>query len=187
MPAATAETQLAEPLLTAEDLWRNGPTTSGELVQGRFIEMPPTGHPHGAVEARIARLLGNFVEERRLGTVMTGEVGIITKRNPDTVRGADIAFISNERLARASAGGYLDVAPELVVEVISPRDRWTEINEKVAEYLACGVDQVWIADPRTENLTCYRTEAVRTYAPGDTLPATEVLPGLSLAVAALFE
>lgn len=187
MTAASAQTQLADPLMTAEDLWRDGPMTPGELVRGRFIEMPPTGRPHGTAEARIARLLGNFVEERRLGTVMTGEVGIITKRNPDTVRGADVAFISNERLANARTEGYLDVAPELVVEVVSPNDRWTDLNEKVSEYLACGVLEVWIVDPRTRQVTCRGAATARAHAAEDILTASDVLPGLSLSVAALFE
>lgn len=120
------------------------------------MEMSPTGYRHGAVEAAIARQLGNCVEGRRLGTVMSGKVGIITQRNPDTVRGADVAYISNERLARAKAEGYLDVAPELVVEVVSPSDRWSELNEKVNEYLACGVDEVWIVDPRTQRVSSTR-------------------------------
>jgi len=187
MSTATTQAKTVDHLITAEELWRFGPNAPGELVRGEFIEMPPTGFPHAATEARIARLLGNFVDERRCGTVLTGEAGIITQRNPDSVRGADIAYISNERLAQSKSDGYLDVAPELVVEVVSPSDRWTEINEKVDEYLACGVDEVWIVDPRTRRVTCYRSGGVRTYHATETLTAPDALPGLSLLVATLFE
>nr|WP_256363648.1 Uma2 family endonuclease [Thiohalocapsa sp. ML1] len=103
----------SRPPLTAKDLWQHGPKVSGELVRGRFIEMPPTGHPHASIEANVALELGNFVKQHALGRVMTGEVGIITQYNPDSVRGADVVFISNERLARVQAEGYLDVPPEL--------------------------------------------------------------------------
>jgi Uma2 family endonuclease len=174
--------------MTAEELWCLAPTEPGELVKGRFIEMSPTGYPHGAVEARLARLLGNFVDDKKLGIVISGEAGIITQRNPDTVRGADIAYISQARLTKAKAEGYLDVPPELVVEVVSPSDRWSDINERVDEYLACGVDEVWIVDPRTRRVTCYQaTAAVRTYQHDDTLGVPAILPGLLLPIADLFE
>ena len=187
MSAATAQANDVEHPMTAEELWRLAPQERGELVNGRFIEMPPTGRPHGTVETNVAAELRAFVKPRNLGKVMSGEVGIITRRDPDTVRGADVAYISHERLAKAKAKGYLDVPPELVVEVVSPSDRWTDVNEKVDEYLACGVDEVWIVDPRTRRVTCYGSAAVRTYQPEDTLTAPDVLPGLSLVVATLFE
>jgi Uma2 family endonuclease len=187
MSAATAEAGYAERPLTAEELWRLAPAARGELVKGRFIAMAPVGHPHGTVEATIALELGQFVRRYGQGRVMSGEIGIITGRGPDTVRGADVAYISNRRLAEAKADGYLDVAPELVVEVVSPNDRWTQINEKVLEYLTCGVDEVWVVDPRTRQVACYGAAAVRTYDAEDTLTAPDILPGLSLLVAALFD
>ncbi|WP_295882944.1 Uma2 family endonuclease [uncultured Thiohalocapsa sp.] len=178
----------AESLLTAEDLWRHGPTAPGEIVRGRFIEMPPTGHPLASVEGNIARELGSFVKRQALGKVMPGEVGIITQHDPDTVRGADVVYISNERLARAQPDGYLDVAPELTIEVVSPNDRRTEIDEKVSEYLACGVEAVWIIDPRNRRVTCWRAPGeARTYGQDDVLEEPGILPGFSLAVRELFE
>jgi Uma2 family endonuclease len=150
--------------------------------------MPPTGHPHGSVEANVAGELRAFVRQHHLGKVMVGEVGIITQRNPDTVRGADVAYVSKERLAHANADGYLDVAPDLVVEVVSPNDRWTDINEKVDEYLACGVRAVWIIDPRTQRITCYQpSSAVRVYGKDDALTEPVILPGFSVLVGELFE
>jgi Uma2 family endonuclease len=188
MSTATASAPEAAPLLTAEELWQHGPTTPGELVRGRFIEMPPTGHPHASVEGNIARELGNFIKQRALGKVMTGEVGIITRHDPDSVRGADVVYISNERLAQAQAEGYLDVPPELVIEVVSPNDRWTEIDEKVTEYLACGVQAVWVVDPRTRRATCYRPpDQVRICGQDAMLEEPDILPGFGLPVRQMFE
>ncbi len=131
---------------------------------------------------------GVFVRQHHLGKVMAGEVGIITQRDPDTVRGADVAYVSKERLAHAKTDGYLDVAPDLVVEVVSPHDRWTEINEKLGEYLACGVRAVWIIDPRTQRITCYQpSSAVRVYGKDNTLAEPVILPGFSVPVRELFE
>lgn len=65
------------------------------------------------------------------------EVGIYTRRNPDTVRAADGAFISDERYAQPKqTHGFLDVAPDLIVEILSPDDRWSEIKQKLREYFS---------------------------------------------------
>lgn len=150
--------------------------------------MPPTGHRHGTVEVNVAAELQAFVKQRALGKVMCGEVGIITQRNPDTVRGADVVYISHERLAHAQTDGYLDVAPDLVIEVVSPNDRWTEINEKISEYLDCGVRAVWVIDPRTQRVTCYQPQTeVRLYSEKDVLTAPELLPEFAVPVRQLFE
>ena len=73
-----------------------------------------------------------FAYHQKLGHVLVGEVGIYTNRNPDTVRGADVAYISKDRLAQTQSQSYLDVAPELIVEVLSPGDSWSEVIEKVS-------------------------------------------------------
>jgi len=158
------------------------------LVRGRFLDLPPTGPTHGTIEANVAAALQAFVKERALGKVMSGEVGINTQRNPDTVRGADILYISHERLAHAQTDGYLDIAPDLVIEVVSPNDRWSEINEKIGEYLGCGVRAVWIIDPRTQRVTCYHPPTdLRVYGENDVLTAPELLPEFAMAIRKLFE
>lgn len=159
-----------------------------ELVEGRIVRMSPTGFRHGGVELRIGATLNAFVEPRRLGRVLVGEVGIYTRRNPDTVRGADVLFISNERYARASKDeAFLDVAPELVVEVLSPDDRPGELARKIAEYLEVGVLRVWIADPSRRTLRVHRslTESLELGAQ-DTLTGENVLPGFEVRVSVLF-
>jgi Uma2 family endonuclease len=96
--------------------------------------MTPTGRSHARTEVRLAARLETFVTEHGLGEVYTGEVGILIRRNPDTLRGADIAFVSRQRLVNASPDGFLDVAPDLIVEIISPSDRWTDVMEKIDDY-----------------------------------------------------
>jgi Uma2 family endonuclease len=151
--------------------------------------MSPTGYLHGGVEARIAARLDDFVGQRRLGTVMAGEVGVYTRRSPDTVRGADVLFISSGRLALASrTESFLDVAPELVVEVLSPEDRPGEVERKVAEYLEAGVLLVWLVNPATRTVRVRRPAvAERVLRVGETLGGEDVLPGFELALTAVFE
>jgi Uma2 family endonuclease len=173
--------------MTGEELFALGDIGRTELVKGELICMAPAGHSHGYVEFNFGGILYAFAREHKLGRVIGGEVGIYTGRNPDTVRGADVAFISNERLAQVKSESYLDVAPELIVEILSPDDSWSEVNEKLEEYFAVGVQMVWVADPRRQQVHVYRslTEIERLTAE-DTLSGGEVLPGFSVPVSELF-
>jgi Uma2 family endonuclease len=97
----------------------------------------------------VAYLLERQNAEHRLGRVLTGEAGVIVARRPDTVRGADVAFISYDRLPSDQVPvGFLDVAPELVVEIMSDDVSWQEMEQKISEYHAFGVETVWVVDPR---------------------------------------
>jgi Uma2 family endonuclease len=118
---------------------------------------------------------------------MSGETGIFTNRNPDTIRGMDVAFMSHERMAQVKSKSYLDVAPELVVEIMSPSDRWSETNDKLAEYFAIGVKLVWIVNPSRKEVHIYRAlTEIEIPKAGETLTGGQVLPGLSIPVADLF-
>ena len=174
--------------ITGEELFSMGDIGRTELVKGEIIFMSPTGYLHGFIEVRIAKILSFFVDEYKLGRVLGGEVGIYTARNPDTVRGADVAFISNERLAQAKSKSFLDVAPELIVEVLSPDDRWRDINAKLKEYFAIGAQVVWVADPQSRQVHVYRSLTnIAILSGNDTLTAEDILPGFSAPVSDFFE
>jgi len=182
-------TASTERLITGEELARMPEIGRSELVEGRIVRMSPTGFKHGGAELEFGVVLREFVKRRRLGKVLVGEVGVYTRRSPDTVRGADVLFISNERYARASKDkAFLDVAPELVVEVLSPDDRPGEVARKVAEYLEAGVLLVWLADPSLRSVRVHRPgREVEELKAGGTLTGEDVLPGFETPVAALFE
>jgi Uma2 family endonuclease len=149
--------------------------------------MSPTKPKHGRIEIRFGRILDTFVTEHGLGEIQGGEVGIYTRRDPDTVRGADILFISHERLARATPGDFLDVAPELVVEILSPSDRWSEVKKKLREYLEAGVAVVLVVDPEEHSVSVYRSLTdIHELTADDVLTVEDVLPGFSVPVAHLF-
>lgn len=173
-------------LLTGEEFFDLGDIGPCELVDGTIVTMTPTGAAHGKIEVRLARLLDEYVEKSGIGWVLSGEVGIVTKRNPDRVRGVDLAFLSREQASNIP-DGFLTVAPELVVEIVSPNDRWTDIREKIDEYFAIRVKQVWIVEPQSRQILVYTspTEAVR-YRTGDILPAAHALSGLEIVVDRIF-
>jgi len=174
--------------ITGEELLAMGDIGPCELIEGRIVPMTPAGSEHGVIESNLGRHLGNFVVDRKLGKVMNGEVGIFTRRRPDSVRGADIAFVSRERLADRPAKGFLTVAPELVVEIVSPSDRWQEMRQKIEEYFAIGVQRVWIVEPDNRDVLVYSASTeMRKLGEGDLLTGEGVLEGFSLPVTQLFE
>ena len=159
-----------------------------ELVNGEIIPMSPGGFRHSKVTLRASFLLEAHNQAHRLGHVLTGETGIIVRRGPDTVRGADVAFISYQRLPRdAQISGFLEQAPELIIEVLGDDRSWSEMEEKIGEYHAAGVEIVWVLDSRTLSLRAYARGAspVLLREP-DTASADPHMPGFSCRVADFF-
>lgn len=175
--------------ITGEELFQMSQPGRCELINGRIVTMgDATGFEHGDIENNIGAELRAFVRPRRLGRVQVGEVGIYIRRNPDTVRGADVLFISNERFAQVKSVSYLDVAPELVVEVMSPHDTWDEVTEKLQEYFSIGVRLVWVVSSKLRSVFAYRSLTdVRQFAENDVVTGDEVLPGFAVKVADLLE
>ncbi len=175
-------------MFTGEELAAMGDIGPCELINGRIVPMTPTGDEHGAVETNIAAELQSFVREHNLGKVRSGEVGIYVRRNPDTVRAADVLYVSNERYARKGSGAFLDVSPDLVVEILSPSDTWTDVTQKLRDYFAIGVRMVWVVDPTARSIHAYRSPTeIREFTANDALPGDDILPGFSVPVARLFE
>ena len=173
--------------LTGEALYAMGDIGPCELIEGRIVPTVPAGVPHGIYEGNFYLALRQFVDEHDLGIVAAGEVGIYTRRNPDTVRGADVVFISHGRNRQRSSSGYLDVAPDLVVEILSPNDRWTDVMDKLREYFAIRVRLVWVADPGARSVFAYRSLTdVREFTADDELVGDDVLPGFRVRVEELF-
>jgi Uma2 family endonuclease len=174
-------------LITGDELAATSGLESVELVRGEIVHRMPINHLHGYIEFLLGRFLGNFVYPNALGRVIGGETGIYTRRNPDTVRGVDVAFVSNERLQEVTSSSYLDVAPELIVEVMSPTDAWSEVNEKLAEYSAIGVKLVWVVDPRLQLVHIYRSlEDITVLRTHHVLTGEDILPGLEIPLSEIF-
>ncbi len=176
-------------LLTAEEFFRLADLGQpSELVRGEVHVMNMPGAKHGLVCGNFAFLLRVYVEEHQVGVVLTNDSGVVTSRNPDTVRGADVAYYSYQRLPKGTLPeGYPSVAPDLVCEVRSPTDRWPDILAKVAEYLAAGVTTVVVVDPESEQVVVHETDRASTTLSGShMLIMSRVLPGLSIEIARLF-
>jgi Uma2 family endonuclease len=120
---------------------------------------------------------------------LTNDSGVITEHDLDTVRGPDVAFYSFTRVPPGPfpRGRYLDVVPELVVEVRSPGDRWRDIHTKVGEYIGAGVSVVCVADDPTERVHVFDDDGNRILAGDDELTFPNILAGFRVAVRRFFE
>jgi Uma2 family endonuclease len=177
-------------LLTADEFfeWPDEPGCRQELIRGEVVTMSLAGGRHGKVASKILRLVGNHVEAAQLGDTYAAETGFIVERDPDTVRGADFAFVGNERLARiTNPVKYIPFGPDLAVEVLSPNDRDDEVEEKVRIWLAAGSLLVWIVDPESRTVVVHRPGAEpQTLQEDQEIDAGAVIPGFRCRVADFF-
>jgi Uma2 family endonuclease len=160
-----------------------------ELVRGRVVEMNVPAPRHGEICANITTLVNPHVRGQGLGRVVSNDGGIVTERDPDTVRGGDVAYYSYARVPQGPLpAGYLDVVPELVFEVRSPTDRWSRLITKAGEYLEAGVTVVCLLDQVSETVQVYRTDELpRTLHADDELHLPDVLGELRVPVRRFFE
>jgi Uma2 family endonuclease len=177
-------------LMTAEEFGkRPDPGYPEELVRGEIVPMALTDTRHGEVCVQSSYLLKRFLEDHDLGRVIGNDAGVITARGPDSVRGPDIAFFSYLRLPKGQIPrGYQVVAPELVIEVRSPSDRWRAVQAKVVEYLDAGVLVVVVLDPdpRTAHVFA-EDDPPRVLSAEEDLTLAGVLEGFAVRVGKFFE
>jgi len=175
-------------LVTAEDLQRLPSHNSRHrLIKGELRTMPPAGGEHGSAAMHLAASLYQAVSAHNLGRVYAAETGFLLATDPDTVLAPDAAFIQQARAAQlGNVTGFLPVAPDLAIEVISPHDTYTEVEEKVSLWLQHGTQMV-VVNPRRHAVTVYRPgQPVLFLTEHDELSGNDVVPGWSIRIQDLF-
>lgn len=188
-PALAAPSAAPPAPVTADELFAmDGDGTRRELVRGEVREMAPAGFPHGRTAMRLGVRIGTHVEAAGAGVVVAAETGFRIARDPDTVRAPDVAFIATEHVPPdAEQRGFPDLAPDLVVEVVSPSDRAGEVLEKALEWIGAGVRLVWVVYPAQRLVVVHGPGgSVAQVGAGGELDGADVLPGLIIAVDDLF-
>ncbi len=187
MPAERAYVpKMPATLMTAEELLQASiPDKRTELVRGVLVAREPAGDRHGRVTMNLTIRLGTHVERAAAGQLFAAETGFTLSRAPDTVRAADIAFVRRERLPEPIPG-FLELAPDLVVEVLSPGDRPGETLTKVGDWLEGGARLVWVIDPDRRLARVYRQDGTETIIREDEqVDGEDVLPGFTCRLASI--
>ncbi len=176
-----------EPLITIDQYERL--PDSGErveLLRGRLIRESRPAYGHGILQARIARLIGNHIEQEGLPLLCATDFGCRLASDPDSLLAPDVAVTRADRAA-TDAPGFFPGAPELVIEIISPSNRASDLQAKVLEYLDAGVRLVWIVFPQQRMVMAHTSRSTaHMLAKTELLDGRDALPGFQITVADLF-
>ncbi len=129
------------------------PDGSYEIIDGERRDMTPTGFEHGRLESRLSETLSRHLKDK--GYIAVGEVGILISKQPLRIRAADVVYLSKEKCPEPPKG-ILEIAPELVIELISESNASWEMNDKVKDYLSIGVEKIFLVDPQTMTASLYQ-------------------------------
>jgi Uma2 family endonuclease len=173
-------------VLTAEEAFWLDPCERWELIEGRIVALSPVRSRHGRILSRLTRRREDCVERHGLGEVVAGDVGFILQRDPDTVRAPDLAFTRKSRLPAEEAETFSTVVPDLAIEILSPSDRFADVERKVSEFLTAGAAVVWVIDPASRKAHVYRAgQAPEIVGVAGALEDPSLLPGLRVPLAEL--
>jgi Uma2 family endonuclease len=175
-----------ERLITAEEFERMPSDERYELVEGRLVPMSPVNVEHGRIVLQLGYLLKAHLKNRPEGLAVV-EAGFTLARNPDTVRGPDIAFL--RRVPPPGTRGFPTMAADAVFEVLSPDDRPGEVRPTIAEYLRSGVRLVVVVDPRHQTVVVHGsgTQPVTLREDTELLDMGDAIPGFTCRVGEIFE
>ena len=172
--------------MTAEQFLQIADGRRCELVRGEVVEMSPVGRKHSWIVLLLGSWMVPYARRQKLGIVGT-ELGFILYRDPDIVRAPDLYFVSLARWGDLDANGFFEGAPDLAVEVLSPDDRASKVQEKVREYFGAGCSMVWIVDPDNRTVTVYPSaNEARVLSGRQSVAAEALLPGFSFVAEELF-
>ncbi len=177
------------PMTVEEFLVTSVPDGKAELVRGELRVTPPPGAPHGTAAINLVLMLANHVKANGLGRVFGDSFGYILTQLPRTVRVPDLSFVRADRLPPEGIGpGLLRFAPDLAVEVLSPSESASELEEKLADYTVSGTRLIWVVDPaRRTVMILNAAQPVRWLQENDVLHGDDVVPGFRCRVAEIFE
>ena len=157
-----------------------------ELVRGELRQRQLAGGEEGFISSDVAGSLGLYVKSEGLGKTYIA-TGFIIETDPDHVRAPNVAFVRRERVkAIGRTTFYWPEAPDLAVEVISPNDQYSEVNEKVADWLAAGTRMVVVANPRNRTVNVHTPDNTIALEMGDTLDGGDVVPGWQMPLSEIF-
>ena len=181
-------TVIAPPMpLTPEDVERAGERDGKlyELIDGELKEKNVGTAALLIASLIIQRLNALYYPDKGFAVA---EAMIYCFRRKDRGRKPDVTFMWLRRLPDGKVPvGDIHIAPDLVVEVLSPGNTGLELEEKLSDYLGAGIPLVWIVHPDMKTIRVYRNDGThRLFSASDTIANELLLPGFSLPVADIF-
>lgn len=156
------------------------------LIEGELVMMSPAGGRHGQISLRIAVILDQYVQETKAGIALGAETGFVIARSPDTMLAPDVSYLTPER-THLVTDQFIEGAPDLAVEVVSPSESQNAAMEKAQRWLTHGTRMVWLVWPKTHSVTLLRADADDVILhDGDTIDGIDFMPGFSCSVGAFF-
>lgn len=175
--------------MTADELLKlHVPSKRIELVDGVAMVREPAGYVHGRVTMNLTARLVLYLQGRPepTGQLIAAATGFTLAREPDTVRSPDIAYLRPQRVPDPGTPGFPEVAPDLVVDVLSPEDRPREIQQRAGQWLAAGTQVVWVVDPRRQTTHIYRSDGTEEFVGTEgSLLGEDILPGFTCPLEAI--
>jgi Uma2 family endonuclease len=181
--ATTAPHYTPEDLLALPDYGRF------ELIDGQLVERK-MGAKSSLAATNLLGLIWHFVRSNNLGLVFQADCGYqIFAEDPGRVRFADGSFIRRGQLPENLVPqGHCRVAPDLVIEAVSPNDTAYEVEDKIAQWLGAGVRTVWVIYPETQRIQVHRADGTVTKLQlEEALMGEDVVPGFRCQVADVFQ
>jgi Uma2 family endonuclease len=167
--------------------------THYEIIDGEVIPLASPTLKHQVILKRLLQQIDRFVLPKRLGELLTAPFDFVVRRAPVRTRQPDLFFLSRERLqdwAQLQEQPRLEFAPDLVIEILSPSETYTYWSEKLQDYYALGVPEVWLVDIDKRAIEVQVREAggYRSlgWFSGEQAVASQVLAGLELKPAEVF-
>jgi len=160
------------------------PIPRAELINGEVVEQTPAVFSHDELILIIGNALRAHVKRHKLGRVAGGGS---FRTGENQVRAPDVSFLSNGDLLGENTEKYIRKSPTLAVEIISQNDTYQEVDDKADEFLGAGSKAVWIVNPRRKTIVVRTLDDETLYKVGQTISGGDVLPGLDLPVADVFE
>jgi Uma2 family endonuclease len=160
-----------------------------EVVGGVRVELPEMAVKSNVIKSLLFLRVGAFVEQHHLGWPVCEAIFILDEEQ-DEQRRPDIAYVSMERWPldrEVPLEGEWAVVPDLAIEVSSTHDKLPDVLNKISDYFAFGVRQVWLVFPERELVYVYDSPTdVHILQAPQVLDSPELLPGFSLPLAELF-
>lgn len=162
------------------------PGVRHELLRGRLIKASAPSLLHAAIQAEIARQLGDLTIRSFPHLIFGTHSEFLV--DPETGQAPDVFLIDRQRQRGLERyRGAIKGAPDLAVEIISPSEAAEDVDEKVELYLAAGTRAVWLVWPKTRHVLIYYANGeVRKADLDEFLDAPDVLPGAKIPVASIF-